>query len=161
MPRRVVACNAKIWNTEHGYEARKGNPIPKEGRIRIRNLVGFVITMQMDEERGAYCNTVEILESGRRDVQRDVSGRPPRGGAGFQEAIDFNYEPPIPLIVVPFFEGKNTLSSSRPFSSETVNVVLEECDLELWTVETGEGEKHSRINLLNGPEQIKPNFPQI
>ena len=116
--------------------------------------------MQMDEERGAYCNTVEILESGRRDVQRDVSGRP-RGGAGFQEAIDFNYEPPIPLIVVPFFEGKNTLSSSRPFSSETVNVVLEECDLELWTVETGEGEKHSRINLLNGPEQIKPNFPQI
>ena len=43
--------------------------------------------MQMDEERGAYCNTVEILESGRRDVQRDVSGRP-RGGAGFQEAID-------------------------------------------------------------------------
>ena len=79
-------------------------------------------------------------------------------GLGSKQLI---YEPPIPLIVVPLFEGEDTLSSSRPFSSETVNVVLEECDLELWTVETGEGEKHSRINLLKGPEQIKPNFPQI
>ena len=45
--------------------------------------------MQVDKERGVCCNTVEIWESGRGDIQRDVSGRP-RGGAGFQleEAID-------------------------------------------------------------------------
>ena len=95
MPCRVVACNAENRNTDHGYEAREGNPIHKEGKIRIRKQVGgvgFVIATRVDK-RGVYCNTVGIWKSGSEDVQRDVSGRPPRGGAGFQEAIELRATP--------------------------------------------------------------------
>jgi len=38
-----------------------------------------------NEEREVFCNAVGIWESGRGDVQRDVSVRTPRGGTGFQE----------------------------------------------------------------------------
>ena len=77
-------------NSEHGYETCEGNPISKEGRIWIHKQVGgkVRIAMRMDDEgRGVYCNAVGIWESGRRDVQRDVSLWTPRGGTGFQEAI--------------------------------------------------------------------------
>ena len=44
---------------------------------------------------------------------------------------------------MPIFNGKDIksyLQADVP-SSDIVNVVLEECDLELWTLEAGEGEK--------------------
>jgi hypothetical protein len=51
-------------NSEHGYGSSEGNPIPKEGRIRIHKQtggVGFVTAMRMgEEERGGYCNAVGI-----------------------------------------------------------------------------------------------------
>ena len=128
MPCRVVACNAENRNTDHGYEAREGNPIHKEGKIRIRKQVGgvgFVIATRVDK-RGVYCNTVGIWKSGSEDVQRDVFGRPPRGGAGFQEAIDLRATHHRRTYLQ--WERHQILSPSRSPSSEIVNVVFEKCD---------------------------------
>jgi len=63
---------AKRGNSEHGYEACEGNPIPKEGRIlntQTSRKCKVCIAMRMDEERGVYYNAVGIWESGRGDVQ--------------------------------------------------------------------------------------------
>ena len=142
--RRLVGCNAESRNMEHGYEACEGNPILKEGKIRIRKQirghVGFVI-MRIDEERGVHCNAVRILESERADVQRDVSVRT-QGGAAFQEATDLR------ATHTPHGKTLHLVLKQTVFFRLTTVFELEEHDLVhlLWTL--GAGEKRGRESVI-------------